>query len=139
MALTKAFLREALTTKQMRVEIYEPLEGQGGRKNNTAWKISKEASPGNIGQLEDLLFDKDDLVSNAVSMAIRVTMKEGVRTVGCAFVDVQEKTVGVSQFDETENFSNTEVSPFLLSLVDSLMAVAPDPAWDQRMLNTIRR
>jgi DNA mismatch repair protein MSH2 len=110
MALTKAFLREALTTKQMRVEIYEPLEGQGGRKINTAWKISKEASPGNIGQLEDLLFDKDDLVSNAVSMAIRVTMKDGVRTVGCAFVDVQEKTVGVSQFDETENFSNTEVS-----------------------------
>lgn len=109
MALTKAFLREALTTKQMRVEIYEPLEGQGGRKINTAWKISKEASPGNIGQLEDLLFDKDDLVSNAVSMAIRVTMKDGVRTVGCAFVDVQEKTVGVSQFDETENFSNTEV------------------------------
>ena len=110
MALTKAFLREALTTKQMRVEIYEPIEGQGGRKNNTAWKISKEASPGNIGALEDLLFDRDDLVSNAVSMAIRVTVKEGVRTVGCAFVDVQEKTVGVSQFDETENFSNTEVS-----------------------------
>ena len=146
MALTKAFLREALTTKQMRVEIYEPLEGQGGRKINTAWKISKEASPGNIGQLEDLLFDKDDLVSNAVSMAIRVTMKEGIRTVGCAFVDVQEKTVGVSQFDETETFSNTEVSLLLAILYAAmvrcqagLMIVSVDPAGYQGMPNTSRR
>lgn len=111
MALTKAFLREALTTKQMRVEIYEPEEGAAGRKNNTVWKIAKEASPGNIAALEDLLFEKDDLVANAVSMAIKVTMKDGMRTVGCAFVDVQEKTVGVAQYEETENFSNTEVSP----------------------------
>lgn len=110
MALTKAFLREALTTKQMRVEIYEAQEGAAGRKNNTAWQLSKEASPGNIAALEDLLFEKDDLVANAVSMAIKVTIKDGMRTVGCAFVDVQEKTVGVAQFDETENFSNTEVS-----------------------------
>jgi DNA mismatch repair protein MSH2 len=138
MALTKAFLREALTTKQMRVEIYEPIEGQGGRKNNTAWKISKEASPGNIGALEDLLFDRDDLVSNAVSMAIRVTMKDGVRTVGCAFVDVQEKTVGVSQFDETENFSNTEVS--FESCIENDQAdkttVVADPAGYQGMPDT---
>jgi hypothetical protein len=139
MALTKAFLREALTTKQMRVEIYEPLEGQGGRKINTAWKISKEASPGNIGQLEDLLFDKDDLVSNAVSMAIRVTMKDGVRTVGCAFVDVQEKTVGVSQFDETENFSNTEVSHWPVVRGPNLMTVTVDPIGNQGMSDPSRR
>lgn len=110
MALTKAFLREALTAKQMRVEIYEPQETTAGRKNNTAWQLSKEASPGNIAALEDLLFEKDDLVANAVSMAVKVTVKDGMRTVGCAFVDVQEKTVGVAQYEETENFSNTEVS-----------------------------
>lgn len=110
MALTKLFLREALTTKQMRVEIYEAQEGAAGRKNNTAWLLAKEASPGNIAALEDMLFDKDDLVANAVSMAIKVSIKDGMRTVGCAFVDVQDKKVGVAQFDETENYSNTEVS-----------------------------
>jgi DNA mismatch repair protein MSH2 len=94
----------------MRVEIYEPVEAPGGRKNNTVWKISKEASPGNIGAVEDLLFDRDDLVTNAVSMAIKVSVKGEVKVVGCAFVDVQEKTVGVAEFEETENFSNTEVS-----------------------------
>jgi DNA mismatch repair protein MSH2 len=111
MALTKAFLREALTAKQMRVEIYEPAEGAAGRKNNTVWELSKEASPGNIAPLEDLLFEKDDLVANAVSMAIKVQVKDGMRTVGCAFIDVQDKMIGVAQFEETENFSNTEVGP----------------------------
>jgi DNA mismatch repair protein MSH2 len=141
MALTKAFLREALTTKQMRVEIYEPADGPGGRKNNTVWKISKEASPGNIASLEDLLFDRDDLVTNAVSMAIKVAIKDGMRTVGCAFVDVQEKTVGVAQFEETENFSNTEVGPLFVEPCGEVMLtllVPLDSAWNQGMLDTSR-
>lgn len=142
MALTKAFLREALTTKQMRVEIYEPAEGAAGRKNNTVWELSKEASPGNIAPLEDLLFDKDDLVANAVSMAIKVSVKDGQRTVGCAFIDVQEKTIGVAQFEETENFSNTEVSsvgPSSRSIAGLIHLVTLDPTWNQGMPDTSRR
>jgi len=109
MKLTKAFLRECLTTKQMRVEIYEPGEGAAGRKNHTRWELYKTASPGNISQLEDLLFSHEDLVANAVSMASRVHVKDGQRTVGCAFVDVQEKLIGVAEYVEDENFGNTEV------------------------------
>jgi len=110
MTLTKAFLRECLTTKQMRVEIYEPEDGAGGRKNHTRWVLAKAASPGNISQLEDLLFSHEDLVASAVSMALKVHVKDGQRTVGCAFVDVQEKLIGVAEFVEDENFGNTEVS-----------------------------
>lgn len=110
MALTKAFLRECLTTKQMRVEIYEPEEGVAGRKNHTRWVLAKSASPGNISQLEDLLFSHTDLVANAVSMALKIQVKEGSRIVGCAFVDVQEKLIGVAEFVEDEMFGNTEVS-----------------------------
>lgn len=108
--LTKNFLRECLTTKQMRVEIYEPEEGAAGRKNHARWILAKTASPGNISQVESLLFADSDMVSNAVSMAIKVSMKEGQRTVGCAIVDVQEKVIRVSEFVEDENFGNTEVS-----------------------------
>lgn len=143
MALTKAFLREALTTKQMRVEIYEPAEGAAGRKNNTIWELAKEASPGNIAPLEDLLFEKDDLVANAVSMAIKVIVKDGMRIVGCAFIDVQEKTVGVAQYEETENFSNTEVSfdvpRYRLGIACLIISVLVDPIGDQRMLDTSGR
>lgn len=109
LTLTKAFLRECLTTKQMRVEIYEPEEGAAGRKNHTKWFLARTASPGNITQLEDLLFAQTDLVANAVSMALKVTVKDNARTVGCAFVDVQERLIGVAEFVDDENFTNTEV------------------------------
>lgn len=109
LTLTKAFLRECLTAKQMRVEIYEPEEGAAGRKNHTKWFLARTASPGNISQLEDLLFAQTDLVANAVSMALKVVLKDGGRTVGCAFVDVQERLIGVAEFVDDENFTNTEV------------------------------
>ncbi|GMK54432.1 hypothetical protein CspeluHIS016_0110180 [Cutaneotrichosporon spelunceum] len=107
MTLAKAFLRDCLTSKQMRVEIYEPEEGARA-KNNARWQLAKVASPGNIGQLEDLLFASEDLLSNAVSMALRIQMRDGQRTTGAAFVDVQEKTIGVAEYAEDENFGNTE-------------------------------
>lgn len=95
----------------MRVEIYEPEEGAAGRKNNARWVLAKTASPGNISQVENLLFADSDMVSNAVSMAIKISDKEGMRTVGCAVIDVQEKMMRVSEFVDDENFGNTEVSP----------------------------
>ncbi|EIW69972.1 hypothetical protein TREMEDRAFT_30126 [Tremella mesenterica DSM 1558] len=106
--LTKAFLRECLTTRQMRVEIYIPEDGTGGRKNHYKWILGKVASPGNIEQVEDLIFDNEDLDSNAVSMALKLHMVQGIRTVGCAFLDVQEKTLGVSEYVDDANFGNTE-------------------------------
>lgn len=104
------FLRECLTTKQMRVEIYEPEELSGGRKNHAKWNLAKSASPGNVSQLEDLLFANEDMAANAVTMALRVSVKEGIRTVGAAFVDSGERVLGVSEFVDDEGFGNTEVS-----------------------------
>ncbi|ORY29618.1 muts domain V-domain-containing protein [Naematelia encephala] len=121
MTLTKAFLRECLTTKQMRVEIYEPEEGTAGRKNNTRWTLSKTASPGNISQLEDLLFSHTDLVANAVSMALKVQVREGGRIVGAAFVDVQEKLIGVAEYIEDEMFGNTESLLIQLGVKECLL------------------
>ncbi|WVN89665.1 uncharacterized protein L203_104895 [Cryptococcus depauperatus CBS 7841] len=108
-ALTKAFLRDALTIKQMRIEIYAPEAGvTPGRKDHSKWALSKSASPGNLTQVEDLLFSDKDLEANAVSMAIRVQAKESNLTVGIGFIDVQEKVVGVAEYIDDENFSNTE-------------------------------
>lgn len=108
MTLAKAFLRECLTAKQMRVEIWEPETGHTGKKNHARWELGKVASPGNLSAVEDLLFAHEDLLANAVSMAIKLQFKDGQRIVGAAFVDVQEKEIGVSQYDEDENFGNTE-------------------------------
>jgi DNA mismatch repair protein MSH2 len=41
MALAKGFLREALTSRQMRVEIWE---SSGGMRNASKWQLGKEVS-----------------------------------------------------------------------------------------------
>jgi DNA mismatch repair protein MSH2 len=41
MALAKGFLREALTSRQMRVEIWE---SAGGMRNASKWQLGKEVS-----------------------------------------------------------------------------------------------
>ncbi|WVR08513.1 hypothetical protein IAU60_005568 [Kwoniella sp. DSM 27419] len=121
LTLTKAFLREALTSKQMRVEIYVPEERVPGRKDNTRWTLSKSASPGNITQLEDLLFSDKDILSNAVIMAIKVQVKDGGRSVGVAFVDTHERSIGVAEFAEDENFGNTESLLIQLGIKECLV------------------
>lgn len=101
----------------MRIEIYEPEEtttgGGGSRKNHARWFLSKSASPGNVSQLEDLLFANDDMEGNAVSMALKLNVQGGIRTVGAAFVDSGEKIIGVSEFVDDEGFGNTEVSGWI--------------------------
>ncbi|KAK4686325.1 DNA mismatch repair protein MSH2, partial [Tremellales sp. Uapishka_1] len=120
-ALTKAFLRECLTTKQMRIEIYQPEEDAKGRRDKTRWVLGKTASPGNISQVEDLLFSHTDLIANAVSMALKITTRDKERWVGCAFVDVQEKTIGVAEYVEDENFGNTESLLIQLGVKECVM------------------
>lgn len=47
LGLAKGFLREALTSKQMRVEIWEPEHaggGSAGRKISTRWQLGREVS-----------------------------------------------------------------------------------------------
>lgn len=107
--VAKLYLRECLTAKQMRVEIYEPEDGAGGKKNNSKWILAKAASPGNITQVEDLLFDNEDFVGHAVIMALKVSVKEGSRVIGAAFIDTQERMLGVSEYVDDDLYGNTEV------------------------------
>ncbi|GAA5995539.1 hypothetical protein JCM5350_004028 [Sporobolomyces pararoseus] len=104
-AVATSFLRDALTTRQLRVEIYVQEKGSSYK-----WKLSKEASPGNLSQVEDLLFSGGtDLLQAPVIMAIRVkpSDKSGT-TVGIAFADTSAFELGVSEYNDTDLFSNTE-------------------------------
>ena len=100
----KNFLREALTTRQMRVEIYA---NAGGKRNNQ-WTVSKQASPGNLQQLEDMLFVSADIVSSPIVMALKLTNRDGVKTIGAAFADASNRELCVSEYAENDLFSNTE-------------------------------
>ncbi|KAJ9479512.1 DNA mismatch repair protein MSH2 [Pseudozyma hubeiensis] len=103
-AAAKNFLREALTTRQMRVEIYS---NAGGKRNNQ-WSIIKQASPGNLQQVEDMIFVNADIISSPIVMALKMTTRDGVKTVGAAFADATNRELCVSEYAENDLFSNTE-------------------------------
>ncbi|GAA5883128.1 hypothetical protein JCM16303_006105 [Sporobolomyces ruberrimus] len=121
-AVATSFLRDALTTKQLRIEIYSQEKGGG---STYKWKLTKEASPGNLSQVEDLLFGGSgaELLANPVIMAIRVkgSDKAGT-TVGIAFADTSAFELGVSEYTDTDLFSNTESLLIQLGVKEVLIA-----------------
>ncbi|CCL99791.1 uncharacterized protein FIBRA_01813 [Fibroporia radiculosa] len=114
-SLAKQFLREALTAKQLKVEIWGPEAGQG--KKATKFKLDKEASPGNLQAVEDLLFVNTDILSAPIVMAIKTASTSAVgggsskaktTSIGIAFADTSTREIGVADFADNDLFSNIE-------------------------------
>ena len=103
-AAAKNFLREALTSRQMRVEIYS---NAGGKRNNQ-WVMAKQASPGNLQQMEDMIFVNADMVTSPIVMALKMTTRDGIKTVGASFADATNRELCVAEYAENDLFSNTE-------------------------------
>lgn len=117
-------LREALTVKQLRVEIWVPEPGQG--KKCSKFRLDKEASPGNLQEVEDLLFSNSDLLSAPIVMAIKLASapsggKTKLRTVGVAFADTSIRQLGVADFVDNDLFSNTESLIIQLSVKEAIV------------------
>jgi DNA mismatch repair protein MSH2 len=76
-------------------------------------RFRSQASPGNIQQVEDLLFSSTDNISSPIVMALKLVLKDGgaTRLVGAAFADASARRLGVAEFLDDEMFSNTEVGP----------------------------
>ncbi|KAJ7221858.1 DNA mismatch repair protein [Mycena haematopus] len=86
--VAQTLLRDALTSKQLRVEIWVPESGQG--KKCTKFRLDKEASPGNLQAVEELLFGRGtDLLTPPVVMAIKIVSSAATKskTLGVAFAD----------------------------------------------------
>lgn len=107
-AVAISFLREALTSRQMRVEIYKLAAASNSKREN--WELDAAASPGNLEDVEELLFENVQIEDAPMCLAITFRVKEGIKTVGIAYVDAVDRTIGVSEFDETDIWSNTEVN-----------------------------
>jgi DNA mismatch repair protein MSH2 len=98
-------LREALFRMGKRVEIYEN-SGKG------QWKLGKEASPGNLQAVEELLGNMvgDGQGDGApIILAVKVSSKAGeARNVGVCFADASVRELGVSEFLDNDLYSNFE-------------------------------
>lgn len=110
------FLREALTSRQLRIEIYAP-SSSSSAKTSAAWVLDKAASPGNLQDVEDLLFANSDILESPMSLSIIFKVKDGQKNVGIAFADSNERKLGVSEFVETDIFSNLEVGRLSLNYI----------------------
>ena len=94
------FLREVLFRLGKRIEVWE----SSGRMN---WKVTKQASPGNLQDVEDELGGHVD--SAPIILAVKVTSKASeARNVGVCFADASVRELGVSEFLDNDVFSNFE-------------------------------
>ena len=100
MTVYRNFLREALFKLGKRVEIWETT----GRMQ---WKVKKQASPGNLQDVEDELGGQLD--SAPIILAVKVSAKASeARNVGVCFADASVRELGVSEFLDNDLYSNLE-------------------------------
>ncbi|PPQ85022.1 hypothetical protein CVT25_010411 [Psilocybe cyanescens] len=125
-SVAHTLLRDALTSKQLRVEIWIPEAGQG--KKCIKFRLDKEASPGNLQAVEDLLFANSDFVSAPIVMAVKLataplaeSTHTKVRSVGVAFADTTSREIGMSDFIDNELFSNLESLVIQLSVKEAII------------------
>ncbi|KAJ8331868.1 MSH2 protein [Batrachochytrium dendrobatidis] len=112
-----SFLKELLTEKQYRIEIWCPDSGK-----NNSWKISKQASPGNLQSVEDMLFVNTDVGSAPVVLAVTVTVKGSDKIVGVGYTDATTmRRLGICEFVDNETFTNFESIMIQLGVKEVVM------------------
>ena len=116
------FLREALFRLGKRIEVW----GGTGRGN---WKVTKQASPGNLQDVEEELGGQFD--GAPIILAVKVSAKASeARNVGVCFADASVRELGVSEFLDNDLYSNFESLLIQLGVKECLIQVdksAKDP------------
>ncbi|KAN0101820.1 DNA mismatch repair protein msh-2 [Hyaloscypha variabilis] len=109
------FLREALFRLGKRIEVWE----NTGRMN---WKVTKQASPGNLQDIEEELGGQFDAAP--IILAVKVSAKASeARNVGVCFADASVRELGVSEFLDSDLYSNFESLLIQLGVKECLIQV----------------
>jgi DNA mismatch repair protein MSH2 len=115
MTVYRNFLREALFKLGKRIEIWET----SGRGN---WKVTKQASPGNLQDVEEELGGQFD--GAPIILAVKVSAKASeARNVGVCFADASVRELGVSEFLDNDLYSNFESLLIQLGVKECLIQV----------------
>ena len=94
------FLREALFKLGIRIEIWATTS----RMN---WKMIKQASPGNLQDVEEDLGEQHNAAPIILAVKISARASEA-RNVGVSFADATVRELGVSEFLDNDLYSNFE-------------------------------
>ena len=115
------FLREVLFRLNKRIEIW-------GSTSGRHWKLIKQASPGNLQDVEDDLGSVGGLASMDLAAPIILSVKLSAkateaRHVGVCFADASVRELGVSEFLDSEVYSNFESLVIQLGVKECLVQV----------------
>ncbi|KAK3051330.1 MSH2 protein [Extremus antarcticus] len=111
----RSFLREAIFRLGKRVEILQS-------SSRNSWKVAKQASPGNLQDVEDELGSHID--SAPIILAVKVSAKATeARNVGVCFADASVRELGVSEFVDNDIYSNFESLLIQLGVKECLLQV----------------
>ncbi|PVH88009.1 DNA mismatch repair protein msh-2 [Cadophora sp. DSE1049] len=109
------FLREALFRLGKRIEVW-------GNSGKMSWKIIKQASPGNLQDIEEELGGQFDAAP--IILAVKVSAKASeARNVGVCFADASVRELGVSEFLDNDLYSNFESLLIQLGVKECLIQV----------------
>ncbi|KAJ3104030.1 MutS-like protein [Phlyctochytrium planicorne] len=116
-----ALIRDLLLVRQKKVEIWES-ENQRG-KNAANFRLGRKGSPGNLVELEDLVFaNAGTIASSPVILAVKAGVKGDQKFVGAAFTDATTMhTIGVSEFVDNDTFSNFEALLIQMSVKECII------------------
>eukprot|EP00158_Paraphelidium_tribonemae_P007365 Partr_v1_DN28219_c0_g1_i2_m76157 putative DNA mismatch repair protein Msh2 len=104
----ESLMRQLLTDKLFLVELYENSSGASRGGGGANWKCTRRGSPGNIQQFEEMLFHSAEMTVSPLIAALNVVRSTGDRVVGVAFVDTSDRVMGISEFHDTDLYSNFE-------------------------------
>ncbi|KAF2274652.1 DNA mismatch repair protein [Westerdykella ornata] len=111
------FIREALFRLGKKIEVW----GSSGKRMD--WKIIKQASPGNLQDLEDELGGQ---MENApIILAVKVSATAQGRKVGVCFADASVRELGVAEFLDNDLYSNFESLLIQLGVKECLIQADP--------------
>lgn len=113
----RTFLRSALLVQGKRIEIWV----QKGRGN---WEIGKQASPGNLQDVEEDFAGQ--IESAPVIAAVKIQAKGDGRVVGVCFADASVRELGISEFADNEVYSNLESLIIQLGAKECILQVDPN-------------
>ncbi|KKK17969.1 hypothetical protein ARAM_007275 [Aspergillus rambellii] len=115
------FLREALFRLNKRVEIWGSVGTGKGH-----WKRVKQASPGNLQDVEEELGSVggglNQMDSAPIILAVKISARAGeARNVGVCFADASVRELGVSEFLDNDVYSNLESLVIQLGVKECLV------------------
>ncbi|KAJ2450981.1 MSH2 protein [Coemansia sp. RSA 2336] len=115
--IAENFMRDALLQFQLRVEIMSPLDSK-----QSSWKVVRTASPGNLQEVEEVLFANSDMVTVPMVMGVVFLQTMDQMHVGVAFADPAQRSIGVCEFADSDVFSNLESLVIQLGVRECLVS-----------------